>query len=227
MTIEPLHWDSKHFNNRIGAVHVSHLTPQGYTSILTQKEQFDLVYVFSNSYDQTLAKPINTKQYFLAHYSDLKSYALDEITPITSDYFNEVFNLSIVAGQFSRFKLDPNFNSSAFHSLYTKWVEKSFSENHLVFGYIKDKQLLGMISLNFLPLKNVANIELIGVDPKAQGKQIGSKLISACMNHVKQHSNINYLSVQTQQENTLACKFYLKCGFKAHNFINIHHIWTL
>lgn len=226
MTIQSLDWDSNHFDKNIGIIYVSHLSTEIHKSILKQKKEFDLVYVFSNSFDNTLPNPINTKQYYLAHASDVATISENNIKLIGKDYFQDIFNLALIAGRFSRFKLDPNFDDTTFHSLYRKWVENSFSRNHLIFGYMEEKKVLGMISLKFEPFNNIANIELIGVHPNAQGKQIGSKLISACMDYITTHSNMTYISVQTQKENQLACQFYEKCGFKSQNFSNIHHIWT-
>lgn len=226
MHIKPLEWDSLHFNKRIGCVHISHLTQDQFESLEKQKQEFDLIYVFSNTYETHLPNPINTKVYYLAHHSELKQVQSESITEISDKAFNRIYDLSIVAGQHSRFKLDPQFDPKAYTMLYSKWVEKSFSKNHIVFGYVKADTILGMISLKFDPFSSVANIELIGVDPSAQGMQVGTKLITACINYTQQNSNMKYLSVQTQQENTLACKFYSKCGFKEQNIVNIHHIWT-
>lgn len=226
MVIKTLDWDSLHFNTRIGSVQTAHLTQDQFEFIEKQSDNYDLVYAFSNSYDVALTKPINTKVYYLAHHSELKHIHSNHISEISNNQFDRIYDLSIVAGQHSRFKLDPLFDPKAYEMLYTKWVEKSFSPNHIVFGYIKDQTILGMISLKFDSFSSVANIELIGVDPDAQGMQVGTKLISACVNYTKQNSNMNYLSVQTQKENSLACKFYNKCGFKEQNSVNIHHIWT-
>lgn len=225
MDIKALQWDTQHFNKRIGRFSTPHLSLKDYNNILNLKNQFDVVYIFSNSFESTLPKPINTKVFFLGHHEDLKSYSDEYITLLSNDDFDRIFDLSIVAGEFSRFKIDPKFEYQDFHSLYIKWVENSFSKDHIVLGYKKDNIILGMITLKFDPLNNIANIELIGVDPKAQGMKIGSKLIWACMKYVKENSQIKFLSVQTQKENSLACSFYLKCGFKTHNSVNIHHAW--
>ena len=226
MVIQPLDWDSNHFNLRVGRVSLDYFSEQMFQSLTKRNSSYDLIYVFSNKYDSNLPNAINTKVYFIAHYSDLKPLDSNHIVKINKEHFNRIYDLSLVAGGHSRFKLDKNLNQQAFYDLYNKWVEKSFSANQIVFGYVKNEEVLGMISIKFDPFKNIADIELIGVDPKAQGMQIGSKLIYAGMNYVRQKSNISFITVQTQKENIQACQFYLKCGFKEQNFLYIHHIWT-
>ncbi len=227
MIINPLHWDTKHFDIRIGAVYVNRFSSEDYNKLLSEKEHFDLIYVFSNSSSQSVPLPVNTKTYYLAHIDNLKTVNSDHIKIVNKDAFDRIYELSMIAGEFSRFNVDPHFNPITYQKLYTKWVENSFSKNHYVFGYIKQDKILGMISLKFDPFKSIANIELIGVDPTAQGLQIGSKLISACKQYITNNSNLKYLTVQTQAENTLACKFYSKCGFNLQNKVNIHHVWTV
>lgn len=227
MKIRKLDWDTNHFGFTIGAIDINKFSDTDFKEInrIGKEQGYDLVYVFSSMYQDGLPKPANTKILYQAQLADLREVQSDNIEILQDTHFNEVYDLALVAGGNSRFKLDTNFRVEDFESLYKKWVEKSFQDFHTVFGYVENGKVLGMISLKLIPLQSIANLELIGVNPDAQGKQIGTKLITACVNYIKENSNIQYFSVYTQEENILGCKFYEKCGFKKQNFIHIHHVW--
>lgn len=226
MNINFLEWDSKHFECKVGVIHVQNYSQEVQNNLLQKIQDFDLVYVFSNSYEESVGKPINTKVYFQSDFNNLSKNRSENIELISKKDIEKVFELSLVAGHQSRFNLDPKIKDDKFKSLYYKWVEKSFSENHYVLGYKEDGHILGIVSLQLIPSKSIANIELIGVDTKIQGKQIGSKLITSCVDYIKQNSNITFLSVYSQKENKLGCLFYEKIGFIEKNYINIHHVWN-
>jgi ribosomal protein S18 acetylase RimI-like enzyme len=229
MKIYKLDWDTNHFGVKVGSVNQNSLDVSSFNKIKEEAkaQDYDVVYVFSNQYDDEIGKPVNTKILYQTALENLPVDRTDQIKILDDSYADQVYDLSMVAGENSRFKLDTNFRVQDFESLYRKWIEKSYEDYHTVFGYLDEEgELLGMISLKLIPIQSVANIELVGVSPKAQGKGIGTKLITACVDFIKENSNIQYFSVYTQEENIKGCRFYEKCGFQKQNHIHIHHIWT-
>ena len=186
---------------------------------------FDLTYVFSK-YNETSLTPINTKVFYKAPLECLpQEKSSGSVNIVDSQYFNQIFDLALIAGHFSRFKLDTRFPNQVFEGLYKRWVENSFQAYHTVLSIGDKETLKGMVSLKLKESAGISNIELIGVHNAFQGQQIGKKLLALCAQHIKAHSALGHLSVQTQLENKGACRFYERYGFQKQHQVNIFHFW--
>lgn len=137
---------------------------------------------------------------------------------------NELVSIAQQSGEFSRFRIDKNFDDDACNRLYRQWIINAVSKkfDSILYVYKSNLKILGLVSLK--NLSNSGSISLIGVDHNARGKNIGTELIGKAIKHY-QEKGVFKLDVVTQKANWLACRFYEKNGFSISNVKNIYHLW--
>ena len=225
--INYLDWDSNFFEKKIGEFSIS-----SEDDLNLECVEFDLVYVkqkedfhveipnFKQSYSEN--KVVYSKKLS-------KSQIGLELNPIVSTFdvdFNidVIYDLAFESGKHSRFKIDPNFTESGFKSLYKIWVDnslkKEFADDLLL--YLHDDVVCGFASYKIF--ENFATIGLIAVNPKIQGKGIGTKLLKTIENKLVE-LNICELRIPTQLQNVQACHFYSKLGYTIIDTTIIKHFW--
>jgi ribosomal protein S18 acetylase RimI-like enzyme len=124
-----------------------------------------------------------------------------------------------LSGHDSRFLKDSFFGEDAFKNLYKRWIDNSIREEGInVLVYIENNRILGFVT--YSKKETDSSIGLFAVDPIAQGKGVGLKLIQAVESHLGSNK---YLVVPTQETNLNACKFYKKLGFKLEYKQYIYH----
>lgn len=95
--------------------------------------------------------------------------------------------------------------------------EESDFENYLnneveeYFVYEYNSEIIGVGGINYFPEEKLARMSWDIIDPKAQGKGIGKKLIQYRINRLNGNPNIELIVVRTSQ---LAYQFYEKMGFE-------------
>lgn len=145
-----------------------------------------------------------------------------EIIPVTTAGL--LYELAFESGKYSRFNLDPGFGRDAFGRLYRAWVDNSVNGKFAdeVLGFSENGQILGFVTYD--KKDNYAQIGLIAVDPSAQGKGIGKKLLETVENRLLA-SGITELRIPTQLENVPACRFYEKQGYAILESSQVLHFW--
>ncbi len=222
--INRLDWDSNFFEIEIGE-----LICQEYFN-LENAESFDLFYIKSNkdfeleinNFENTFSenKVVFSKNLNFSETSKNNIFSVNKI-----DFkIEEIYELAYESGKFSRFFLDNNFNIEKFKELYKKWVDNSISKLFAddLFVYQEDNNTIGFVTYKIK--NNIATIGLIAVSPNEQGKGIGGKLLNYLENFLIK-SNINVLSIPTQENNITACKFYKKQGYNISDKTIIKHYW--
>jgi len=151
------------------------------------------------------------------NYSEIIEYPYKEVN-------NELLNLALESGEFSRFKIDLNFKENEFEKLYTKWIERSVKKEiaEKVFVYLLNNKIIGMITLN--KINGLGLIGLIAVNKDHRGLNIGKKLIQKAISYFYS-VNVTSLEVVTQAKNKPACSFYEKCNFKVKEIECVFHFW--
>ncbi len=229
MQIEPVIWDSDFFRLSVGKVdmHTFNLT-----DFEQQKKTFDLIYIFeepaSDLNDLILTASASLVDQKTTYTKELHSAI--SISPEISMYDattpnEQLIQLTLQSGIYSRFKSDEHFPAHAYEKLYKEWIFQSCNKSMafcvLVHGPAESPE--GFITV--ATKDGNAQIGLIAVDEHARGKGIGKKLIEAAEYMAKNH-NFNTLKVVTQGANKEACKLYEKCGFEIDNIMNIYHYWN-
>lgn len=152
----------------------------------------------------------------------LQAGPVTEYTDATAS--NDLIDLSIQAGLYSRFKVDPKMDQKKFEKLYTLWIQKSCS-HELAKAVLVIREQGKCVAIVTVGEKNGhGDIGLVAVDASQRGKGYGVALIRAAQAWFVQQG---YTSSQvvTQGDNVAACKLYEKCGYQQAGLEYYYHFW--
>lgn len=140
------------------------------------------------------------------------------------DLNEELKELSIQAGNYSRFKQDKVL-AERYKEMYILWINNSLN------GELADKVFVSMDSTSKIngmitcKINNrIGNIGLISVDKTTQGKGVGKELILRAEKFYEDN-NVTESRVITQKDNIQACQFYSRLGYKILSVQPIFHYW--
>lgn len=227
MNIQFLDWDTKHFGFKVGTIEID----KEYDFSLEQlkdnarNEDYKLIYLKSSSlldnsslfFDEKLVYSQNRTSDDSLFYSEIELYRSDIIE-------QEVYNLALKSGEYSRYKLDNKFPMECFQLLYIKWIENSIYTDYAtdVLVYRLGGKPVGL--LTYKNSEDTSSIGIIAVNQDFQGYGIGSKLIKNYQSLL--NNNIKVLDVVTQGVNKPARSFYEKNGYKITSRTYVYHLWV-
>lgn len=231
-----LTWDTLFFGYKVAKLTKTICTDKQYDEFIMEVKthQVRLVYYFVPVEEQLANEFSKRKNFFLTdtkitysrNISPKEIFPVDQyIYPYESTIPDDVlYRLSLTAGVHSRFKVDSNFKNHEYERLYRKWIEESTNRKiaDQIFVYIDNGIKKGLITIR--KNKKSGDIGLIAVNANDRGKGIGSKLINAVLQWLK-NQKIWEINVVTQKKNMEACKLYEKNGFRISNQQNIYHLW--
>lgn len=140
---------------------------------------------------------------------------------------NELLELFLASGEFSRFRLDSNFQGNEYYKLYKIWGEKSLTgeiaTDIIVYKDKELKRVLGLLTFNIQ--NDHCTVGLIAVNRLYRNRRIGRKLMLFMENHLSK-LGINKIIVPTQGHNEKACRFYEGLGYFKEKVEKIYHIWN-
>ena len=225
-----LKWDSKFFDLRVGKVNISSQEEMDrlFSEHKALSKEFDLIYILGNdglNCPMSNAKLVDKKLVYTASInyrevifnSHIVNYPLD----IVSD---DLLNLALASGAYSRFFIDKNFPINSYERLYTRWIEQSVKRVIAteVFCYIVNDRPRGLLTLKRDGING--NIGLVATDGAYRGKGIGSALLEYVLFYMYE-KGCKTLNVVTQAQNTAACHLYEKVGFLMTSSTDIWHWW--
>lgn len=228
-----LNWDSAFFNLSIAKIEIKELKKNvDRLNNVIASNNIDLIYCFVDSLEGAPkeieklianAKWVDGKMIYTKTIQKKKKNQSAFIEPVTK-ISEQLYDLAIQAGKYSRFNIDKNFKSHHYEKLYREWIEQSLNKNiaDKVFVYKNMNEELGIITIG--KKDNCAFIGLLAVDKLARNKGIATALLN-CAEQYAAHENLKELQVVTQQQNLPACKLYEKNNFNAISLVNIFHIW--
>lgn len=227
MNIQFLDWDTKHFGFKTGTIEID--KEKDFSLELLKKEaliaDYRLVYLKSSSLLDDLSLFYDEKLVYSKAKEDVGDFMCPEIESYRQKSIGpEIYELSLMSGEYSRYRLDPNFPIECFHMLYHKWIENSILTDYAtdVLVYKKDDKPVGL--LTFKNSQETSNIGIIAVNPNFQGCGVGSKLIKHYQNLLG--DDIKVLDVVTQGVNKTARSFYEKNGYKITSRTYVYHLWV-
>lgn len=227
----PLEWDTQYFDvNSAKVILHEKIEEQEFNLLLEKLKEFEFVTIinrsnnpFNNSligktsssflvdanmqFQKKIKDKLESVSYRIVNYCE----EINEVTKIASEAFN-----------YSRFFNDPNLNFKAAKNIYANWVINSFGRPDKYFILAEEKGIVGF--LLFSLKENTAIIELISLSSQAQGKGVGTKLISA-LNNFAYDKEISVIRVGTQVDNIQAVNFYLNKGFTYDERSSVYHYW--
>lgn len=235
--VKKLEWDTIFFGFPVGRTILT--AKNSFEDLLDIHEEltkFRLIYLFVESRDQVLHDLLHKNGYqsfskTLTFESKLRIIPAlkenDKCREITLVDDN-LIELSLQAGHYSRFRLDPTFEQWTFIELYKTWITNSVNGKiaDIVLGYY-DVDTSGA-PIGFVTCKindRVGEIGLIAVDSKSRGRGIGKALINT-LKLILLNRSVEILLVKTQEANRLAVSFYENCNFTRINEIDIYHLWN-
>ena len=228
MTVKPLEWDSDFFNKRIGEVFIDEESQSN-----GKFSSFDIIYVKSDSdipfkikgFVNTLVEQKLTFSKNKLNSKTKNDSSIDSFYNVDVD-IQQLYDLALESGKYSRYKLDDNFNEGEFESLYKKWVDNSINKNFAdeILVYSENDDVYGFITCKIN--NKIARVGLLGISPLKQGKGIGTKLLKSLeANLFKQ--GVEQINIPTQLKNEQACNFYTKLGYSIEDSVFIKHYWKL
>lgn len=234
-----LKWDSQHFGFRVARAEWSS-DPEELESLVRAAEAEDvtLLYLFSPAEAKVpqflekscvglyaservdFVKPLSSWPVFDVP----QGYKIVELSWENCDR-ERVRQLGVVVGEYSRFLRDPLIPRGKGEELFRIWAEESV-KHHLadvVLGVIGSSHgLLGIIALK--QEEDTARIGLLGLSQGYRGRNFATSLVHAGERWAFA-KGLSSLRVATQGENTLACAFYLRRGFRESQRQKIFHVW--
>lgn len=226
MNIQFLDWDTKHFGFKIGAIDIDKKRDFSLEQLKDEAliAGYRLVYLKSCSLLNGSSLFYDEKLVYSKTKDNVKDFICPEIELYNSESIEpEIYELALKSGEYSRYRLDPNFPIECFNLLYHKWIENSIFTDYAtdVLVYRMDNRPVGL--LTFKNSRGISNIGIIAVDPKSQGCGVGSKLIKHYQSLLG--DSIKVLDVVTQGVNIPARCFYEKNGYTITSKTYIYHLW--
>jgi len=136
----------------------------------------------------------------------------------------ELLQLGVASGIYSRYKVDPNIEEIKYETLYKEWMINSIDGNlaDKVLVYVNNNTILGVITLGFR--NNRVNIGIISVREDARGKGIGKALLGAAEEFAVKNKILE-IQVVTQGANKAACALYNSYGYTIEKIEYFYHFW--
>ena len=225
---------SNFFGYNVGKIVIS--DPKYFNKLEFQSEieNYNLIYVYSkHEVNINGFKLVDEKVTFSQNLSNLKNIGNEfdkeiRIFNENQDQLNDLKELAIESGVYSRFNIDKNFSNNEFQKLYNEWILNSLSKKNVFNVFVclnDDKKIIGFITVGE-KTKNTSLIGLIAVKKEARGMGVAKQLIlKAIQESIKK--NYKEMEVITQEDNLAAMELYKKTNFQIKNKINIYHFWNL
>lgn len=225
-------WDTRHFGIKIGNL----LPDEPFETAklideiaLSKRQGYDLLYLKGRE----LPEAMLGENVLLADIKVVYEHKRLDVFPIGvnthvasilhHDMDDELLELALESGRYSRFNTDHHFPPQVFRSLYATWMKKSLNGELAsdVLVYMSDKHPMGFITWKIQGKK--ATIGLVAVRRDSARTGIGSILMLEMMRRCRQTDSVE---VATQEHNHAACRFYEKNGFTIKSKTKIYHIWN-
>lgn len=227
-TIDVLKWDSDFFGYPVGRIDISGNTELPCVFI-EEAHSFKLVYFFADrelnvpgldlvDKKVTLQHNIQLHPSFEAKSKDIRAFDLSR------DSYEDLVQLALQSGTYSRFFIDKNFVNAEYERLYKEWIRTLVygDDSTIVLVHAEHNRLQGFIGMKIKDGK--AEIVLIAVSTAYRGRGIGKKLINQALGELKEKGVIE-VRVVTQDRNIPALKLYQGSGFNISNITYIYHYW--
>ena len=220
LDITPLDFDSHLFGYPVGKYDAANYWDE--EAFKLAAKPYQLSYIFS-------AKPLDTTDPDIILVDEKVTFIKDltKYTPqsthnhITETWQQELEDLALESGKYSRFKTDKRLQKGEFEKLYKLWIKKAFEQKEVITEQ-QEGSIKGMITLEIN--RPTAKIGLIAVDSAHRGQGVAQKLLHVAAQHA--HSKgCQQLQVSTQANNTPACNLYQKAGFILMNSVHIYHYY--
>lgn len=148
-----------------------------------------------------------------------------------SEVSEEVRMLAVSAGEFSRFRIDPNIPRFVNEAMFGEWIKNSvnrtIADDIFVAQDVTSREIIGLITVKMKD-STTGNIGLLAVSSQHRRKGIASLLLRRavlwCLEQAA-WSERTVLTVVTQGANRTACSCYEQFGFEVVATQKVFHVW--
>ena len=228
--LKKLDWDSTFFNYPVYKLSLNNEDTFLESIELLLKTDFKLAYLFTRN---KILDCTHSNSSILLNLVDQKvTYSKSNIPIVNKSlnivnnpkYQNQISNLCIQSGEYSRFKIDKNFQNNEFTKLYEIWGANAINNisKTILAEFDEINNIIGIAIVSVH--ESTLNIEIIAVDKVSRNMGIGTALINQIYNFCNKNQCVK-IDVVTQLDNHTACSFYEKNGFHLNNLDYIYHIW--
>lgn len=233
--LQSLEWDTNYFGVSSARVNLNGIVEElGQEEIIAFCKDYDFVTILnSNNIKENNHWIGNKTPAFLADMNIQFSKNLVE-TPdhhddrtyvVNSLSRNEqIVNIAKKSFKYSRFFNDPSLPQEKASEIYLYWTECAFNQEGKYFVISEKEGKIAGYLLFSLTSEKSSVIELIAVDEKYQGKNVGKSLIKK-MESFLINKRIEKIKVGTQVNNISAVEFYNAMGFKYVSCGSMYHLW--
>ena len=234
--LQLLAWDSEFLGFPVARGIVSPPGAAAATALVAQAraQGVRLLYLIADPADEAAAAAARAAGAWLADrkvtFGRFVSLPLAPLAPAHSvvgvrAYSPELEALVWQSGAYSRFRRDPQFAPGVFERLYSHWLRASLS-GELARTVLAcpgpDGTPTGLLTLQGHGPQ--ARIGLLAVRAGQRGRGQGGALVAAALRTARAWG-CERLSVVTQLDNQLACRFYTHVGFAIEHQENVYHLW--
>jgi len=225
--IDKLPWDSAFFNYPVGKICIDNVNLIEPQQLIDESRGFKLVYVFSQNElpDKFKLKLVDQKVVFAKTLIKYSQNATVQQFKSGFHSYEELLELTLLSGLYSRFRTDKMFTNNEFVKLYKEWIDKSITDPEIfILVTTTGQKITGFVTLE-LGDRDSARIGLIAVDNSFQGQSIGTILLNAS-EYLSLEKGIKKIEVATQFSNNKAMQFYNKNNYKLISTTFIYHLWN-
>jgi ribosomal protein S18 acetylase RimI-like enzyme len=236
--IQYLEWDSQFFGHRIGRILQKTLTESSLAQIKrwAEENQIDCLYFLATPDDDMTVQLAEQDHFHLVDLRVTLRTSLEGMLPLPEpsiplDYAQaaDIPALKLIAGQNhtnSRFFTDTHFPRQKCRELYEIWIEKAVhGPDTKVFVWRAEGKACAYVTARLLD-EGCGDIDLVGIDPRFQGRGLGPQLIIQALNYFRQQQ-VMRVQTATQGRNIHALKLYQKCGFSIDSIELWYHKWFI
>lgn len=241
--IEPLPWDSAHFGFAVARLVPGDLSDRALARAVgaARCAGIELLYwhaLAARALPRELVARLGGRRVDCRH-----TYFLDPLSApalparttnacrirpwVAAEVTERLRNLAVLAGRFSRFRVDPGIPRERCEALFSAWIEQSaggamgdailVAETHE-----RAEPVVGLITV--VREQAVGRIGLVAVADEAAGKGIGTALVTAALRCLCERGAEKALVV-TQKANTPARRLYERCQFRLQSRAAVWHFW--
>ena len=235
---EFLEWDSRFFGRRIARLTLPRLTPEAATAVLAwcRTKQIACLYFLADADDSETTQLAAEHGFQLvdvrltlehggpAEFASSARSVEASIRPFTTADLPALRGLAGRAHRDSRFFFDPHFSPARSQQLFETWIENSCNDRReQVFVAEVEGQPAGYVACQIVNAQT-GQIGLLGVDAVAQGRGVGTRLITSALRWFAARGATRVIVV-TQGRNVRAQRLYQKCGFVTAALQLWYHRW--
>jgi len=237
---EVLEWDSMFFGKRIARARTRTISPEEVQPLADWcvEQSVDCLYFLADGQDAasrgTLAKAgfvfVDVRMTLTRTLNDSRDPAVvpggDAValrTAIPTD-LPDLARIARVAHGDSRFFVDTGFGEDRARGLFDRWIAGSVSGELADVTHVAADEEGPIGYLTCSVRGETGSIGLLGVDERARGRRVGTRLIQAGLRTMRDHGAVT-ASVVTQGTNIAAQRAYQTSGFRTADVSLWYHRW--